>query len=661
MVITPNNKTICVILFIGVCIGQIKTGASFFAVAPPVKRLHSPERFRRSQDLSSRPGRVRLVLMNMAKSGFVAGMIMLACSWGSSGARAAGLPMQERAERFLALVNAGYQALTRVESEAQWDAATDVTPVHDAATEAASKARAAFTGNPVLIREAKELLAARSQLKPVTVRQIERALLAAAEGPMSRPDLVAARIAAETQQASTMNAFVFRLGDRTITPNDIDNCLQTNKDLATRRAVWEASKQSGVALKPGLIKLRELRNGVAQELGYEDYFALQMAGYEMTTAEMLRLQEGFMRELRPLYLQLHTWTKYELARRYGQPVPKRIPAHWINNRWAQNWTSLIESANLDDRLKGRSPEWIVKTAEQFYTGLGFPRLPPSFWKLSDLYPAKLGETRKKNTHASCWHVDLESDIRSLMSVEPNWEWFETAHHELGHAYYDISYTRPAVPPLLRTGANPGFHEGMGELVALACGQVPYLKAVGVLPADAKTDQVAFLLNDALATTVPFIFWASGTMTHWEADVYAHNLSPDQWNARWWQYVRDDQGVEPPAARGEEFCDAATKTHVNDNPCYYPAYAVATVLKFQFHEHICRTLLKQPPQSCNYAGSLAAGAFLRRIMEKGATEDWRKILREATGEPLSTRAMVDYFKPLMAWLQDQNRGRTIGWD
>ena len=568
---------------------------------------------------------------------------------------------QERAEIFLRLLNAGYQAVARVESEAQWDAVTDVTPVHDAAAEVAGKARAAFCGNPALIREARELLALRKKLKPVTARELDRALLNAAEGPMTNPELTAARIAAETQQSSMLNSFVFRLNGKPITPNEIDNFLQTNRDLALRQSVWEASKQSGPALKPGLLKLRDLRNGVARELGHADYFALQVAGYDMSAAEMLRLQDDFMRELRPLYLQLHTWTKYELAKRYGQPVPKRIPAHWINNRWAQNWTGIIEAANLDERFKGWPAERIVKTAEQFWSGMGFPQLPETFWTRSDLYPVRPGDARKKNTHASCWHVDLDRDIRSLMSVEPNWEWFETAHHELGHAYYFISYTRPEVPALLRTGANPAFHEGMGELAALACGQVPYLKAVGVLPGDFKADENSFLLNDALATTVPFMFWSAGTITHWESDLYTKNLPPDQWNARWWQYVRDLQGVEPPAARGEEFCDPATKTHINDNPCYYFAYAIATVLKFQLHEHIAKKILHQPPQSCSYANNREIGAFLRKLMEKGATEDWRKVLRDATGEELSTRAMVEYFKPLMAWLQEQNKGRVIGWE
>ena len=151
------------------------------------------------------------------------------------------------------------------------------------------------------------------------------------------------------------------------------------------------------------------------------------------------------------------------------------------------------------------------------------------------------------------------------------------------------------------------------------------------------------------------------MTHWEADVYAGGLSPAEWNARWWRYVRDLQGVEPPTERGEEFCDAATKTHITDNPCYYYSYAIATVLKFQLHDHIARKILHQPAQRCNYAGNHEVGDFLRRIMEKGATEDWRQVLREATGEDLSTRAMVAYFQPLMSWLREQNQGRQIGWN
>lgn len=574
----------------------------------------------------------------------------------------AAMTIQERADKFLELVNSGYQAISKVENEAQWQAVTDVKPEHDAAAEVAGKARAAFTGNPTLIREAKDLLKHKSSLKPITVRQLQRALLIAAEAPMTNPELAAARIEAEVKQSSLLNSFEFKLKGKPITPNEIDNFLQTNINIEARLDVWKASKEIGPALKPGLVKLRELRNGVAKELGYADYFALQSASYDTTTEEMLKLQEDFMKELRPLYLQIHTYVKYELAKRYNQPVPKLIPAHWINNRWAQNWTGIVPAAaDLDDRFKDKSPEWIVQRGEQFWKGLGFPSLPESFWKLSDLYPVKPGENRKKNTHASCWHIDLDKDIRSLMSVEPNSQWFETAHHELGHAYYDLSYSRPEVPPLLRTSANPAFHEGIAEFASLASWQPSYLKSLGVLPPEMEIDQLQFLLNDAIANSVPFIYWASGTMTHWEADIYANNLDPNQWNARWWKYVREFQGIEPPEPRGEEFCDAATKTHINDAPCYYLSYPTATVIRFQLVDYICKNILKRPPQDANYANSKEAGKFLRSLMEKGATEDWRQLLKKTTGEGLSTRAMLEYFKPLTKWLEEQNKGRKIGWE
>ena len=570
-------------------------------------------------------------------------------------------PIQERADRFLALANAGYQALYRVNSEAQWVAVTDVTPEHDAAAEATGKAYAAFNGNTAIINQTSELLTHEKELSELTVRQLKQLLLNAAEGPMTNPDLVAKRVAAETKQASLMNGFEFKLNGQKTTANQIDDKLEKSTDLAERKAVWETSKEIGPALKENLVKLRGLRNGVAKEMKYPDYFALEVAAYGMTTDEMLKMLEDWMATLRPLYLQLHTWAKYKLAEKFHQPVPKKIPAHWIGNRWAQEWPGLVEAANIDKYFEGRKPEWIVRTAEQFYTGLGFPSLPDSFWQKSDLYPVPPNEKRKKNTHASCWHVDLEHDIRSLQSIEPNARWFFTAHHELGHGHYFMAYTRPEVPYLLRIGAAPGFHEGVGELISLASSQVPYLQSRGVLPNDFKADKTAFLLDDALSRSIPFIYFSCGTMPHWEADIYAHNLPPNEWNARWWKYVSDFQGVEPPSPRGEEFCDAATKTHINDNPAYYYNYAFATVFKFQLHDYIARKILHQPPQSCNYADNKEVGTWLNNILKKGATEDWRKVLKEATGEDISTRAMMDYFKPLMTWLEEQNKGRQIGWE
>ena len=330
-----------------------------------------------------------------------------------------------------------------------------------------------------------------------------------------------------------------------------------------------------------------------------------------------------------------------------------IPAHWIGNRWAQSWPGLVEAVNLDNLFAGMRPEEIVLRAEEFYVSMGFPKLPASFWERSDLYPVAAGSPRRKNTHASAWHVDLENDVRSLMSVEANARWFGTSHHELGHIYYYIAYTRPEVPVLLRRGANRAFHEGIGELIAIAASQAPYLRQVGVLPAGLQIDEMSWLLNEALNETVAFLPFAAGTMSHWEHDLYEEELPPDQFNQRWWEYVKRYQRVVPPAARGEDLCDGCTKTHVNDDPAQYYDYAIATVLKYQLHDHIARKILRQDPRSCNYYGNQEVGDFLRGILAQGNTRDWREVLREATGEDLSTRALVEYFRPLQEWLEEEN--------
>lgn len=577
-------------------------------------------------------------------------------------AAAAPTPIQERADRFLALVNSTYQALYTVEQRALWDAATDVSDAHDAASAVASKARAAFAGNPALITEARELLTHEGELDTLTVRQLRRALLNAAEGPMTNPGLVAARIEAETRQASAMNGYQFRFRGQDVIPNDLDERLVKSTDLAERREVWEASKTIGPVLKPGLVELQGLRNRVARELGYSDYFTLQAANHDLTTEQVVRMNEEFLRTLRPLYEQLYTWTRYELAKKYGRPVPERLPADWLPNRWGQEWEALVEVPGLDAALEKKSPEWVVQTGEKFFTSLGRAPLPKSFWDESDLYPVKAPSTRKKNAHASCWDMNLDGEIRSLMSVSNDEYWFVTVHHELGHAYYDLAYRRPEVPYLLRTGASPAFHEGFAGITEVAARQSPYLRSLGLLDdkADGPDARMRTLLHDALAT-VPFMFFACGPMTHWEADVYAHELPAGDWNARWWKYVREYQGIEPPAPRGEEFCDAATKTHVNDYPAYYFSYAFATVFQYQVYCHIAKHVLRQDPRQSNFAGHPEVGAFMENMQKWGATRDWRTILREATGEDLSTRAMLEYYQPLLEWLKKQNRGRKVGWN
>ncbi|HEY9173186.1 MAG TPA: M2 family metallopeptidase, partial [Verrucomicrobiae bacterium] len=482
--------------------------------------------------------------------------------------------------------------------------------------------------------------------------------------PGTIPDVVSARVAAEARQAATLDGFEFRwtppgaAQPQAITANQIDEVLATSTNLTERLAVWRASKESGVALKPGLLQLRDLRNRVARELGFSSFFALQCANFGMSVDEMKALTDRLVQETRPLYLQLHCWARHRLAQRYGQPVPKLIPAHWLPNRWGQAWPGLVESVDLDPLFKDKSPEWIVRQAVRYGESLGLPRVPETFWTKSDLYELPANATRKKNTHASAWDIDLERDTRSLMNVRADFDWFMTAHHELGHVFYGLAYDRPEVPVVLREGASPAMHEAMAETLATPTVQVPYLRELGLVSPETKFDEIQWLLNAALDQVV-FIPWSVGVMAAWERDFYEGNLPADQLNKRWWEHVARYQGFAPPDTRGEEFCDPATKTHINDDPGDYYKYAIAFAIKYQLHAHIAKKL-GQDPRNCSFSGNKQVGDYLLQIMRAGATRDWRELIREATGEEISGKALLDYYAPLMKYLQEQNAGREVGW-
>ncbi len=393
-------------------------------------------------------------------------------------------------------------------------------------------------------------------------------------------------------------------------------------------------------------------------MGYSDFFAYQVSDYDMGTEEMLALCDQLVRDLRPLYRELHTWARYELARRYGQPVPDQLPAHWLPNRWAQDWSGLVTVAGLDvdSALGAHSAEWIVRQGEGFFTSLGFDALPETFWERSSLYPLPADAPYRKNTHASAWHLDLAGDVRSLMSVEPNRSWYETAHHELGHIYYYQSYSTPEVPLVLRRGANRAYHEGIGSMLGLASLQRRFLVGRGLVPPEARVDSTQQLLQEALNFVV-FIPWSAGVMTRFEHELYAGGLPGERLNARWWELVRRYQGVVPPGPRDERFADALTKTHINNDPAQYYDYALSNALLFQLHDHIARRILSQDPHDTDYYGRKEVGAFLRTIMAPGASRPWREVLQETTGRALDAQAMVAYFAPLEAWLKAENAGRT----
>ncbi|WP_439883108.1 M2 family metallopeptidase [Pontibacter sp. MBLB2868] len=569
--------------------------------------------------------------------------------------------VQQEAQTFLDQYSKTYQDLYTKSAEAEWASNTKIVEgdsTNAVATRRANEAFAAFTGSAENINTAKAMLEKKDQLTPLQVKQYEAILYAGANNPQIIPEVVKARIKAETEQTEKLYGFDYRIYQKSVSTNDIDNILKSENDLKKRLDAWQASKAVGPGLKTGLLNLRDLRNKTVQSLGYDDYFTYQASDYGMTRAEMMDLMKQINQELRPLYRELHTYARYELAKKYGvKEVPDYLPAHWLPNRWGQDWSSMVDvkGIDLDAALKPKGPEWIVKQGERFYTSLGFPSLPQTFYEKSSLYPLPPNAGYKKNNHASAWHMDLDKDVRSLMSVEPNSEWYETSHHELGHIYYYMTYTNPDVPVLLRVGANRAYHEAIGSLMGLAAMQKPFLTELNLIDKDTQTDDVQSLLKEALNYVV-FIPFSSGVMSEWENDFYANNLPADQLNKRWWELKKKYQGIVPPTERGENYLDPATKTHINDDAAQYYDYAMSYVILFQLHDHIAKEILKQDPHATNYYGKKEVGNFLRDIMYPGASADWRQMLKDKTGEELSARAMVAYFQPLMDYLKEQNKGR-----
>jgi len=573
---------------------------------------------------------------------------------------------QKEAQAFIDAYSAKLKGLYYAAGEAEWALNTKIVEgdsTNAVAARTTKEALSAFTGSTDNINRARAFLQNKQELLPLQVKQIEKILYAAANNPQTVSELVKARIKAETEQTEKLFGFDFKIDGKPVTTNAIDDILKKESNVAQRQKAWEASKEVGKVLKDGLENLQRLRNETVKALGYNDYFSYQVSDYGMSTEEMMELMKKLNRELRPLFRELHTYARYELAKRYGvKDVPDMIPAHWLPNRWGQDWNTIVtaEGVDLDAALQQKTAEWLVQEGENFYVSLGFPKLPPVFWEKSSLYPLPPDATYKKNNHASAWHMDLESDVRSLMSVEPNAEWYETVNHELGHIYYYMSYTNPEVPVILREGANRAYHEAMGSLMGLAAMQKPFIEQLQLIAANGKSDDQKLLLKDALNYVV-FIPFSAGVMSEFEHDLYKNNLPKDQYNKRWWELCEKYQGMTSPSPRGEEYCDAASKTHINDDAAQYYDYALSYVILFQLHDHIATKILQQDVHATNYFGNQAIGDFLRDIMRPGASRDWREVLREKTGEDLSARAMLKYFEPLTAYLQTVNQGRrhTLG--
>jgi peptidyl-dipeptidase A len=564
-------------------------------------------------------------------------------------------------DAYLADYNKEFQRLLINASDAHWKSNTEIREgdtITSAITRAAGEAFAAFSGSVKNIETSQKYLELKG-LSNLQKRQLETILYSAAGGPATIDSIVKEKIAASDAQNTALFGYDFKINGQTVTTNEIDRVLLESDDLEERLLYWEESKDVGKVLKSGLVDLQRLRNQSVQSLGYKNYFDYQVSDYNLSSEEMLRVCKDMIEAIWPLYRELHTFTRHTLAEKYGKDVPEMLPAHWLPNRWGQEWKGIVpatEGVDLDKVLQTKSKEWIMEKGEAFYVSMGLPELPASFYEKSSLYPLPEGADYKKNNHASAWHLDNAKDVRSLMSIEPNTRWWGTTLHELGHIYYYMAYTNENVPLILREGGNRGFHEAFGTMLGMASMQLPFLQEVGLVESDIKVDEIGLLMDEALDYAV-LLPWAAGVMTFFEHELYANDLSKDEYNKKWWELKKNFQGIVPPSDRGEEYCDAASKTHINNDPAQYYDYATAQIMVYQFHKHIATKILKQDPRATNYWGNKEIGKFLTAVMAPGATQDWKELLQTHIGEDMGAGAMVEYFEPLMAHLKTVNEGRV----
>lgn len=568
-----------------------------------------------------------------------------------------------KVDSFLTDYNKKYQELNILSNEATWKMLTHMVEGDTTASfnaRQASEELAAFTGSKENIEMTQSYLQKKDKLTALQVEQLEHILYFAGANPMTDSATVQEKIKAEAEATEKLYQFKYMLNGKEVTKNDIGGILSTETNVQKRLDAWVCAKSVGQNLHAPLENLRMLRNHVVQGLNYADYFTYQVADYGMTADEMMTTLRGINDEIYPLYRELHTWTRYELAKKYKvDEVPDYLPAHWLPNQWGQDWSDLVtvEGFDLDKIIREKKYDslWIVQQAERFYVSMGFDAMPETFYTKSDLWPVPVTAGYKKNNHASAWHMDLAGDVRSLMSVEPNAEWYETTHHELGHIYYYMQYSNDSVPYILREGANRAYHEALGTMFGMAAMQKPFLEGLQLVDASMTIDTTQQLLKEALRYIVA-LNWQAGTMSEFEYELYAKNLPAGEFNKRWWEIVKREQGIVPPMDRGEEYCDAATKTHIIDDPAQYYDYALSSVLMFQFHDHIARNFLKQDPRFTNYYGNKEIGNFIGNMMAFGGVGDWREVLRTQLGTDMSAKPMLDYFAPLMTWLKKQNEGR-----
>lgn len=457
---------------------------------------------------------------------------------------------------------------------------------------------------------------------------------------------------------------------RVLNLGEASDIIAESRDPETLQAIWEGWRTISKPMKNDYVDMAQIVNEGASELGFADTGALWRSGYDMPADDFVKEADRLFAQVKPLYEQLHCYTRAELNKEYGEdivPLDQPIRADLLGNMWAQQWGNIYDIVEPEGTTKGvdvtklleaqdYDPLKMVQTAEGFFTSLGFAPLPDTFYKRSLITkPAD----REVQCHASAWDIDDKDDIRIKMCTKVNADDFSTVHHELGHNFYQRAYKDQ--PVFFKDGANDGFHEAIGDMIALSI-TPDYLVKIGLLDekdvpgADAD---LALLLRQAMDKVA---FLPFGLMVdQWRWQVFSGELTPATYNSGWWELREKYQGVRAPGDRPADAFDPGAKYHIPGNTPYM-RYFLAHILQFQFHRAACeQSGFEGPLHRCSIYDNKEVGAKFNAMMEMGASKPWPDALEAFTGNrDMDATAVLDYFAPLMTFLEEENKDRSCGW-
>jgi peptidyl-dipeptidase A len=450
----------------------------------------------------------------------------------------------------------------------------------------------------------------------------------------------------------------------------IEKLMATSRDPVELKKAWIGWHAIGAPMRERYARMAALGDEGSRELGYTDVGALWRSGYDMTPEAFEKDLDRLWEQLRPLYLSLHAYVRGQLAKKYGKdvvPPNGPIPAHLLGNVWAQEWNNVYElmdvpkpaqSFDLTKILVARNTDakGMVKYGENFFVSLGFAPLPETFWQRSLFTKPR---DREVVCHASAWDVDSKDDLRIKMCTQITEEDFRTIHHELGHNFYQRAYNTQ--PPLFQGSANDGFHEAVGDTIALSV-TPDYLKTIGLIDAvPPASGDIDYLMEKALEKVAFLPFGL--VIDRWRWEVFSGRVKPEEYNKAWWALRLKYQGVAPPVGRTEADFDPGAKFHVPAN-VPYTRYFLAAIYQYQFHRALCKEAgFVGPLNRCSIYGNKKAGEKLNAMLSMGASKPWPDAMFVLTGQrEADASALADYYAPLKAWLDEQNRknGYAVGW-